>query len=320
MAEIKQKARAGEQKKGVKKRRVWLYIFIAAVLLLFSIIYVMPALTGVLEQTAIVEYGGIQVTDDATCYFIRDEAVYYASGKGDINYHFEEGVRVRKGTSILSVGGRTDAYVSDGNGFVSYYIDGNESYFTPENMGNLKKKQVDKLEINVRNLVEDSGASAASGDPLYKIVNGNTWYIVLWASSENMLNYKEGSTVTVELPMGDVKCSVAEVREDDNDAWRVILKTNRYYEELGRTRKVDARVITSSYEGLIVENRSIVVEDNHAGVYVKRINGSFSFTPVKVITTDGKYSVIEPNSFTEEDEEGNKEKVTTVKAYDEIRR
>lgn len=85
------------------KKKMAIYMFFIAVILLYVIIYAFPNVTGALTKTVILEYEGIQVTDDVTCYFVRDESVYLANRSGTINYHIGEGEQVRGGVKILDL-------------------------------------------------------------------------------------------------------------------------------------------------------------------------------------------------------------------------
>ena len=110
-------------KKG-KFHRVLVYLFIIALLTLSAIIYILPALTGVLTKTSVVEYGNLQVVDNVTCYFVRDEKVYSADSSGTIQYYYEEGALVRKGSKILELFPDNVSYIASGNSLISFHIDG----------------------------------------------------------------------------------------------------------------------------------------------------------------------------------------------------
>lgn len=84
-----------------KKRAISL--FVTALVVLFIIIYIFPNVTGVFKKTEIIEYGGLQVTDHVTGYFVRDEKVYFANKSGNINYYIGEGEQIRKGVKILEL-------------------------------------------------------------------------------------------------------------------------------------------------------------------------------------------------------------------------
>jgi putative membrane fusion protein len=300
-------------RKRVKAKKILLYLFIIAVLVLSVIIYVYPMVTGALTQTTVVEYGNLQVTTNATCYFIRKETVVNATSSGSIQYYFEEGELVRKGTKVLDIVSAGGSYITTKNSVISYYIDGFEEIFSPENMASLQKDKVESLEIQVNDTRREY---AVAGEPVYKEVDNGTWYVALWAEPENVIKYTEGGTVYLNLPLGQVKGTTYDII-DSGGSWLVLLKFTRYYEDLPKLRKLDAEIITSDYEGLIIANKSITTMDGKPGVYVKDINGEFVFTPVSVITSDGEYSLVESSFYYEKAGEESV-KVKTVNAYDEI--
>ena len=286
-------------------------VFLASLLLLFVVIYVLPTVTGALTQTSFVEYGSIKTTDEVTCYFVRNEKVYNAKSGGEIQYLFEEGELLRKGSKVLELG--SGSYSAPGNAIVSYYIDGLESDFTPEKMTSLQKEEVEKLEITVE---DTKRKEAVAGEPVFKLVDNSVWYVVFWVEEEDIVKYKKDGTVYLELPEGEIKGTTEEIL-DSGDSWFVILKFNRYYKDLAKIRKLETSVITSKYEGLVIANESITAQDGKPGVFVKDINGEYVFTPVSVITSDGEYSLVESSSFDEE-VDGKMQKTATVDAYDEI--
>ncbi|WP_027398278.1 HlyD family efflux transporter periplasmic adaptor subunit [Anaerovorax odorimutans] len=390
------------------KKKIGFYVFFVALILLFLIIYAFPNLTGALKKTVILEYGGIQVTDDVTCYFIRDESVYLANKSGNINYYVEEGEQIRKGVKILDIiqgsgnieksslptimdridkynGGESlfsddikkidteikkmnekltqakdskntediekyqltikklemkksyissadDAakeeasneeiplggygitpskYVSQTNGMVSFYIDGYESEFTPENMTLLSKSKVENLKYDYQSV---NRKATAAGEPLYKIVNNKQWYVVFWVKPQDIVKYEKGKEAYLNLTYGQVKGTIYDI-VDAQGEWMVIMKFNRYYKELAQARKAEAQVVTADYKGLTIPNESITTENNQTGVYVKDVNDEYVFKPVKIITSDGEYSLVEVSCFYTDN--GSK-RVETVNVYDEI--
>ena len=48
-------------------------------------------ITGVFTKTMTAEYGNLKISENVTCYIIKDETLYFANGEGDINYSFDEG-------------------------------------------------------------------------------------------------------------------------------------------------------------------------------------------------------------------------------------
>ena len=222
----------------------------------------------------------------------------------------EEISRQNKSINAMSIG--PENYISDFNGIVSYYIDGYESEFTPENMSLLSKKKVQNMSLeDVQNLARDT---TLTQEPLYKVVDNKNWYVVFWAPKEDIVKYEKGKTVAINLPLGQVEGKVHDIK-DDNEEWLVILEFNRYYEEFAQIRKIDVEVVTSDYTGLTIRNESIASKDGQPGVYVKAKSGEYFFKPVKIITNDGEWSLVEVSYFYTDD---GATKVDTVNIYDEI--
>lgn len=317
------------------KKSKWILFFFIAVFVLFVIIYVLPSVSGAFKRTYIAEYGGIQVSDKVSCYIVRNETVYFANGSGTIQYYLGEGTKVRKNTKILDIargsveyeetkyakileriqgqGITPELYVSNNNGLVSYYLDGYEAMLAPDKLQDLTKNVVTKLEMGLENVTR---TTTLANEPLFKIVDNNLWYAVCWVDEEDIVKYKKGGSITLQLPLGDVKGTTYDIKDDNGD-FMVILKFNRYYEDLPRIRKVEANVITEDYKGLIIPNRCIRSKDGKPGVYIKDVGGDGVFRPIKAITSDGEYSLVENSYFYEDSKEGPV-KVKTIDVYDEI--
>ena len=202
-------------------------------------------------------------------------------------------------------------YISRTSGVISYYIDGYESEFTPENMTLLSRDKVEGLSIEVQNLAREI---TQTKEPLYKIVDNKFWYAVFWVAPENIMKYEKGKTATINLPLGPVEGKIYDI-VDAGDEFLVILEFNRYYEEFAQIRKIEADVVTSDYKGLTIKNESITTKDGQPGVYVKDKSGQYVFTPVKIITSDGEWSLAEVSYFYTDN---GATKVDTVNIYDEI--
>ncbi len=324
-----------KKRRGVFGRKTkWIYLFLIIAVVLYSIIYIIPGLTGALKKTEVLQYGNMQVKDDVTAYIVRDETVYASTVGGNINYLIEDDELVKKGTSILLLDGTAsgedysdpakgittklrgkiqslDTMVAPTGGIVSYYIDGNEGRLTPTNMEKISSKKVMRMTGAHQNLVR---TKTDKNMALYKIFNHHEWYILMWIDEGRIANYSTNKQVTVKLPDGEVKAHVNSII-DDNDKWRVVLRCNRDYAELGKLRSVKAEVVTADYSGLFVSNESLTTDDKQrVGVYVKGKDGSFRFQPVKSLASDGKKTMVAMSYYY--DTEGKR--VDTVDIYDEI--
>lgn len=85
-----------------KKRKRTLLVFALIIVALYVIIGIVPSLTGALTGTELVEFGNLQISDDAKCYIVRDETIYTASETGDMDYYIEEGTQIKKGTDLFA--------------------------------------------------------------------------------------------------------------------------------------------------------------------------------------------------------------------------
>lgn len=301
-----------ESKKKKRHTKTWIFLYLTVLVILYLVIYAFPKVTGALTPTTVLTYNKLKVTDEVTCYLVRDEQVYTAERGGVPTYYIPEGTLARKGAKVLDVttAGAIKGYTCEKNGTVSYFIDGSEGYFTPENINSLKESQAAEKAENPESTIRNS---VLAGEPLYKLVGSDVWYAVFWVDQSSISKYNKDSAVTLELPMGDVPGTIYNI-VDDGELWEVVLRFDRYYEDMAKLRKVQATVVTEDIEGLLVPNESLVTVDKQLGVYVKSISGEYGFMPVKVLTTDGENSLVKDSYYY--DSEGKK--VNTVEIYDEI--
>lgn len=326
-----------------KKNRKPIYIFILALVILYVVIYIIPKVTGIFETTEVLEAGTLQVSEETTCYFVRDESVYEAGTAGTLNYLIDEGTHIRKGTKAAKLtedkeaaaataeekekqaekskykdlierlsgsAQRTVSCVAANSGIFSCYIDGYEGYFKPETMEKLRYDDVKDLKIQAEDVRRKN---TKENEPVFKICDNDNWYILCWVEAASVARYEVGHDISVRLPAGEVKATVRDITED-GDQWKLTLRSNMYYEEFAKSRIEEGRLVSKDYSGLIAKNSSITTREGKPGVMVRRTSGEFAFTRIKVIASDGEYSVLADVNFTDED--GNS--VNTVNVYDEI--
>ena len=315
-----------------KKTKRIIAVYLAALLLLYIVVEVLPEVTDIFETTQTLEPGTLRIAYETTGYLIKDESVGIAPESGEIQYLVAVGTAVKKGYPIVAVTpdggdskdsrfseymdklkgyeGLSEDYNSPISGVFSLTVDGYEDYFTPAKMDKIKRETVESLSYKSANLERNS---VIEGEPIYKVSNDDNWYVLCWVDKETAESYSEGREVSLELPEGTVDASVHSVREDGDD-YRVIFYLNVYYEAFCESRAVDMSIVTSDNDGLLVDNKCIVEKDGQQGVYVVNKNGNYVFTRISVISTDGEQSVIEDATFIDED--GNQ--VYTVDVYDEV--
>lgn len=289
--------------------------YVAIFVILYVIIYIVPRVSGIFLETYTAEYGLLEVSASSSYVAVREERLYAADNGGAVNRVASQGRLMRRNSHIVDVGGTK--YYSQKKGIVSYYYDGLESVYTPENMqsitiGNVEKVKENTEQYKVRKC-EDKSAEA--GSPIFKIVDNKEWYLVCWIETSEAEDCNVDKSITVEFGDGQqIKMKITQV-DSQGEKTRLILSCNRYYEKFDRIRAGTCRLIKSSRNGIILDSDSIVEEDGQKGVYVmnKRLDRA-SFVPVKVLLSDGEKTVVEKNYFIND----KGEKVVTVENYDEI--
>ena len=283
--------------------------------ILYVIIYVVPRVSGIFLETYTAEYGTLEVSQESSYMAVRDEKLYVSDNGGAVSRAAAQGRLMRKNSHIVDVGGVK--HYSQQKGIVSYYYDGLEGVYTPENMqtiteADLELTDEEKQTYTVRECSQDI---VESGSPIFKIVDNKEWYLVCWLSAAEAEDIEAGRSITVEFDDGkQLKMKVMQINPQGQNR-QLILSCNRYYEKFDSIRSGTCRLIKSSKSGIIVDSDSIVEEDGQKGVYVmsKQLDEA-SFVPVKVLLSHGDKTVVEKNYFI--NAEG--QKVSTVENYDEI--
>ena len=291
-----------------------LLAYAVVLVILYVIIYVVPRVSGIFLETYTAEYGTLEVSQESSYMAVRDEKLYVSDNGGAVSRAAAQGRLMRKNSHIVDVGGVK--HYSQQKGIVSYYYDGLEGVYTPENMqtiteADLELTDEEKQTYAVRECSQDI---VESGSPIFKIVDNKEWYLVCWLSAAEAEDIEAGRSITVEFDDGkQLKMKVMQVNPQGQNR-QLILSCNRYYEKFDSIRSGTCRLIKSSKSGIIVDSDSIVEEDGQKGVYVmsKQLDEA-SFVPVKVLLSHGDKTVVEKNYFI--NVEG--QKVSTVENYDE---
>lgn len=283
--------------------------------ILYVIIYVVPRVSGIFLETYTAEYGTLEVSQESSYMAVRDEKLYVSDNRGAVSRAAAQGRLMRKNSHIVDVGGVK--HYSQQKGIVSYYYDGLEGVYTPENMQTITEADLELTDEEKQTYAvrECSQGTVESGSPIFKIVDNKEWYLVCWLSAAEAEDIEAGRSITVEFDDGkQLKMKVMQVNPQGQNR-QLILSCNRYYEKFDSIRSGTCRLIKSSKSGIIVDSDSIVEEDGQKGVYVmsKQLDEA-SFVPVKVLLSHGDKTVVEKNYFI--NVEG--QKVSTVENYDEI--
>lgn len=201
------------------------------------------------------------------------------------------------------------------SGIISYYIDAYESELTTMNMYLLNKEEIEKIDGKVHDTTRNK---TMAKEPIYKIVDSSVWYVAGWIGLDKVENYIKGNSIILNLPNGKTKGIIYDIIKDEEDAL-VLIKIKHYYPEFWKLRKINADIIVADYEGLKIDNDSIVEVDDQKGVYTVDISGDYKFKPIKIIGTDGKKTIVESGFYYVQTQNGL-EKIKTLNLYDEVLR
>lgn len=307
-------------------------VFVLAIIALYIIIYVVPSVTGMLDSTYVVEYGVLSIHDSTTGYLIRNEEVYAAEDSGSVNRLAQEGDLLRAGSAVVGISGGGTGSPSErlkeikdelngsmvtghGNrvlrgGIVSYYVDGYENKLLPDSIENYSLK--DLQEINQKQVVS-LGATVTRDYPLFKLINSRGWYLIAYVPESKSHNYEVGSTINVVFgkpnetssetdtapaetddgfdTYGSVAMKLQSV-DKEGDSLKLVLKSSRFFSGLGELRVAECTLISANVRGLLIDNASIAEVDGVKGVFVKNKKGKYDFTPINVLGSDDKTTVV----------------------------
>ncbi len=83
--------------------RLFAVIYVIVLAVLLGTIYFIPWLSDQTADIMTVKYGDFTDTRKMTCYFVKDEVVYFSDKSGTVGYSYAEGSRARSGSDIVSI-------------------------------------------------------------------------------------------------------------------------------------------------------------------------------------------------------------------------
>ena len=160
---------------------------------------------GYFVETYTAEYGTLDVDFECDSVFVRTERVYTADYPGAVSRVASAGDLKTVSSNIVNVGGT--AYYSQERGIVGYQYDNLETMLTPETMMEVSSEAIhpakDEDGQSVYELKDCVSEEAAAGDPVFKIYDNQTWYILTFVDRDTAAAIRDAGTVTVELPDQD---------------------------------------------------------------------------------------------------------------------
>ena len=278
-----------EEKKKSRLPLIAIIIFVLVLAALYAYLYILPGIKDSRTERSVVYYTRIQDQKESMCVVLRKEQVVNSGGAGSVSYFAEEGVKARKRTKIADVytGGERRSLTAPATGFLSFYLDGYEEMLDPDLFAEL-----DITEIAGTKFADPEGnrPSDVDGDvPVFKIVSSDVWYVLIIEPLTSASEYSLGSSLSIVFPDGTAVPAVVDSFRDDGSYRAFLASVSRYYEKSPQIRSFTGKVISSVYEGLMVQTDSIATNGENIGVYVLGLDGEYSFRSIEIIkeTPDG---------------------------------
>ena len=273
-----------EEKKKSRLPLIAIIIVLLVLVALYVYLYVLPGIEDSRAESSVVYYTRVQAQKNSRCVLLRKETVVHSGGAGSVSYFAEEGVKARTRTKIADVysGGQRNTLTAPATGFLSYYLDGHEEELDPELFAELDLTQIAGTKYEEP---ESGRPESVDGDvPLFKIVNSDSFYVLVLQPLASASEYALGSSLSVEFPDGTVVPGTVDNFRDDDNYRAFLINVARYYEKSSQIRSFDGNVISSVYEGLLVPPDSIATNGENFGVYVMGLDGAYTFKAIEIIT------------------------------------
>lgn len=200
-------------------------------------------------------------------------------------------------------------------GIITYYKDGYEKF----NIDKFKASDVSKT--NYKKTTLKTGEIINSGEPVYKLITSENWYLVAPITSEEAKRLEEKTSITINISNSskNILCNF-ELKQQDGKHFAIISLNQQMVNYISE-RFIDIVIFMEQNNGLKIPNTSIIQKEVYKIPIEYLSNGSDSaqkeFFNVKMmdkkgeITTkqkkadiyiqDDKYCYVDPNDFSDND-------------------
>ena len=178
-------------------------------------------------------------------------------------------------------------YVKAGRaGMVSYRVDGLENVLTPDTFSTLTAKTLEDLNLKTGQIISTS-------EECGKIIDNFSCYIAVILDSEQANAAQVGDDIKVRLSNSEeIPAEIYYISTEEDGRKLIILKVEKYIQELISYRKISLDVIWWSSSGLKVPNSAIKYENDLAYV-VRNRAGYLDKILVKVKKQNDKYAIVD---------------------------
>lgn len=200
-------------------------------------------------------------------------------------------------------------------GIVTYYKDGFENF----DINNFKASDINKN--NYKKTTLKTGDIINAGDPVYKLITSENWYLIAPISEKEAKSLADKDTVRINIHNSskNVTCNFELTKKDGSNF--IIITLNQQMVNYISERYIDIVILMEQNNGLKIPNSSILEKNIYKipisylstgsnsmekkYVNIKKLDAKGEVTIKQIEPTiykqDGEYFYIDPNDFTTED-------------------
>lgn len=195
------------------------------------------------------------------------------------------------------------------SGILCLSYDGLENTFTPDTLADVTEAQVGSAKTEYISKAK----SVAEGDPLFKVVSSNKWYLVAFLPAQETLGWEKGDTLSLDVTTEEDTVSInviIDTIEQGDSTSKVVFSTYDHMDQFMERRTLSFSMKSEAAEGLKIPNDAIVeksllcipadyITESSAEQGVTLANGeNGKFLPLQIITSDGENAYVEQSSST----------------------
>lgn len=186
-------------------------------------------------------------------------------------------------------------------GIVTYYKDGFEDF----DIKNFKASDINKN--NYKKTTLKTGDIINAGDPVYKLITSENWYLIAPLTKKQMQALKEKEAVRINFynSSKDITCNFELTKKDGKDF--IIITLNQQMVNYINERYMDIVILMDQNNGLKIPNSSILEKKVYKIPIAYLSTGSDSmekkFVNVKKLDDKGEISIkqVEPDIYKQDD-------------------
>lgn len=197
------------------------------------------------------------------------------------------------------------------SGIITYYKDGYENF----DIHNFKASDINKS--NYKKTTLTTGEIINSGDPVYKLITSENWYLIAELSDKQVKELSDQDTVTVNIHNSskNITCNFELTKQDNKNF--IIISLNQQMVNYINDRFIDIVIIQDQNNGLKIPNTSITkksvykipidylsqgsdsTSNNLLNIKVLDDKGEVTLKQVSpdIYKTDDEYCYVDPNDF-----------------------